>query len=628
MGYCNQGVIPVSASPVLAGLASWRPTLHAPAEALRKALAPIGAWGLLFAPVTAVVELVSRLFVGWWRLTAPGVRWLNRYWLLWPVALPLFFVTHLFLWTLFGAMFGQWMPGIIGGGHAVGRAFEAYIAVNLVVMALVGVPARKAPDVEAATGWQKRVLMAVLNIPAAPLAADLKAMSEGDRIRTRAHRPSRVGDSYQVVVTLPAGMDAAKLASSHTGSIAGSLGLPEGRVDLSTDRRRSARDLVVRILDIALEDRDMGHMPVPTTRHPFFDGFTVGVNRIGDPLGTRIFERSAVVLGAAGSGKSYTLRSYASAAAIDPLVDLYVFSLRATVDFDPLGEAGVAQVHSGDDAKIIRTLRELVVHLSGDIDRRGQTLRSHGVEKLTPQIATDDPTMRPVVVVIDECHVGLRDKDIAAAVADLVKRARAVGIVLILASQEGNDTDIPRPITQNTAVGIALRVTTHTQVDNALGTGAYASGAHATKIPTDAPGTAWVRGLTDTIEKIKTYGTDLDALSEFARFAAEERAEWFSKHGGPVSLTATDDDVIDQAPADLLDHVATVMEDRAVMTRREVLAGLQAIDPDRYGDWATKDLSRELKGWGIPAQQGTAPGASGRQAVLTLEALNDAIAAR
>ena len=109
----------MNALNILSGLAAWSPPVHRPADALRRAAAPLGTWVLLLAPLTIALELVSRLLVGWWRLTVPAVRFLNRHVLLWPVAIPVVVVGHLFLASIAGAILGQWMPGVIGGGHAV-----------------------------------------------------------------------------------------------------------------------------------------------------------------------------------------------------------------------------------------------------------------------------------------------------------------------------------------------------------------------------------------------------------------------------------------------------------------------------------------------------------------------------
>ena len=358
------------------------------------------------------------------------------------------------------------------------------------------------------TGWQNRVLLSVLNIPESALAGDLRSLREGDRPKTRASRPRRVGDSTQVIVTLPVGMDAEKVASSRTGSVAGSLKLPANRVVLSTDRKRSARDLVVRVLDIALEDREMGHMPVPDVASTFFDGFTVALDRYGDAVRTRLFEHSTLILGASGSGKSWVSRTYAAAAALDPLVDMHVFAMKQTADFDPL-EPVALTLRTGGSTSDARALRSLLEDLSADIDRRGAVLREHGAEKLTPALAANPALdLRPAVVLVDECHVGFQDEEHGAAIgkaaADIAKRARYVGIVLILASQEGNGTDIPRPVTANMTVGLALRVLNYGQVDNALGTGAYKMGADATKIPTKeegGAGVAYIRGVRPTMRR-------------------------------------------------------------------------------------------------------------------------------
>lgn len=625
----------MNASSILPVLPSWRPALHDGPDRLRDLVAPLGAWRFAFVPVIVALELVSRVAVGGYRLNAPVVRYLNARAVLWPAALATMGVCHLFAAMLAGAILWQYMPGVLFGGGPVGIMAEAYLSVSLAAFALAGFPARKRTAPATLTGLQERVLMAVLQIPESALAGDLRSLGEGDRPKTRASRPRRVGDSTQVVVTLPVGMDAEKVAAARTGSVAGSLNLPPNRVVLTTDRKRSARDLVVRVLDVALEDREMGHMPAPTTAHPFFDGFTVGVDRFGDPARTRLFERSSIVLGASGAGKSWLMRTFAAAAALDPLVELHVYAMKKTADFDPL-EPVAATLRAGGRTADARALRDLLESLSADIDRRGDVLRSRGAEKLTPALAADPALdLRPVVVLIDECHVGFQDEEHGAAIgkaaADIAKRARYVGIVLLLASQEGNGSDIPRPVSANMAVGVALRVLNYGQVDNALGTGAYKAGADATKIDVEAPGVAYVRGVRPVIEMVKTYGTSLEDLRIIAEHAAEERATWALAHGGRgVQLDAASDDQGDvvAAPADLLDHVVKVMADRPVVTRREVLLGLQAIDPARYGTWETKDLSKQLRGFGVERETGKAPGAAGTQAVLTLQALTAALEAR
>lgn len=628
----------MNASLILPALPSWRPALHDPADRLRDLVAPLGAWRFAFAPVLVALELVSRVAVGGYRLNAPVIRYLNARAVLWPAALATMGLCHLFAAMLAGAILWQYMPGVLFGGGPVGIMAEAYLSVSLAAFALAGFPARKRTAPATLTGFQERALLAVLNIPETALSADLRSLHEGDRPRTRVSRPKRVGDSTQVVVTLPVGMDAARVAASRTGSVAGSLDVPEGRVVLSTDRKRSARDLVIRVLDVALEDRDMGRMPVPDVASTFFDGFTMGLDRYGDPVRTRLFEHSTLILGASGSGKSWLTRTYGAAAALDPLVDLHVFAMKQTADFDPLAPVALT-LRTGGTTADARALRGLLEALSADIDRRGRVLREHGAEKLTPALAARPALdLRPVVVIVDECHVGFQDEEHGAAIgkaaADIAKRARYVGIVLVLASQEGNGTDIPRNVTANMAVGVALRVLNYGQVDNALGTGAYKTGADATKIPTKdqgGAGVAYVRGVRPTIEKIKTYGTDLEDLGIIAAHAAEERAAWDAEHRPAVVVDEGQDVTAGgmlEAPADLLDHVVKVMQDRPVVARKEVLAGLQALSPERYGAWVTADLSKELRGFGIERQTGKAPGAAGTQAVLTLEAVNAAIEAR
>lgn len=167
----------------------------------------------------------------------------------------------------------------------------------------------------------------------------------------------------------------------------------------------------------------------------------------------------ALVAGTTGSGKSELLRSWVLALAVArPPSDLQfvLVDFKGGAAFDALaGLPHVAGVVTDLDGAAVE---RCILGLDAELRRREQVLRDHGAVDLTDLRRRDGVTMARLVVVVDEFAVLARERpDDLAALVDLARRGRSLGMHLVLATQRpaGVVTD---DIRANTAVRIALRV--------------------------------------------------------------------------------------------------------------------------------------------------------------------------
>src|SRR5262245_194544 len=247
-----------------------------------------------------------------------------------------------------------------------------------------------------------------------------------------------------------------------------------------------------------------------------FDPVYLGVDEFGKPVYLPMIYSNTLVAGPPGVGKSTHLSNFTATAALSSdcrlcLIDGKQVELCLWED--------CADVFVGpDQAHAIRTLMRLQIVM----DKRYTFLRSIRRRKI---VRADG--MNAIVVIIDEIAffsstVGKKSdqEQFSALLRDLVARGRAVGIIVIAATQRPSADIIPTSLRDLFVWRIAGYCTTDASSDIILGHGWAAAGYSANKLlsPTN-PGSALLVGESGTPTKLKgAYLEDADiiALADFA----------------------------------------------------------------------------------------------------------------
>jgi hypothetical protein len=197
------------------------------------------------------------------------------------------------------------------------------------------------------------------------------------------------------------------------------------------------------------------------------------------------------------------------------------------------GDAGHAQVchryASGVDDEAVAYTAESFRLLRKELERRQKIFKQIPGDQrpdgsVTRDIAAADKRMRPVLVVVDECHNALQHplygSQIATDMEFVMRLGRAYGIMIILATQRNGAGSIPVIISAVITVRFCLKVNDQTTNDMALGTGMYSAGYNAVifRREVDA-GQGWLLGAKEPCAP-KGYYTN---IPDAKRIAARAR---------------------------------------------------------------------------------------------------------
>lgn len=318
----------------------------------------------------------------------------------------------------------------------------------------------------------------------------------------------RDGPGYLAIPELPDGVVAEDIIEERA-KLAGGLRLPLDQVWPSHVKGEHPG-----VLELWVADRPVSAMKQP--RSPLLDSdftadyfrpFPYGFDPRLRPVMWRLDERNSLFGGVPGSGKSLAVRNVVLGAVLDPLVVPALFELKGTGDFDVLEDLCPDGLYgSGADERTKRGAMAMLDWLLDECERRPPLIKRYVQQglsrenKLNRAMASRDERLRPILAVVDEVQELFTDPDLgkrAIAVAtSVIKRGRALGIHLILATQRIDKDSIPKGISSNIVMRLCLAVTSHIECDLVLGTGAYRSGARPTQFePGEDAGWGWRAGL-------------------------------------------------------------------------------------------------------------------------------------
>ena len=247
-------------------------------------------------------------------------------------------------------------------------------------------------------------------------------------------------------------------------------------------------------------------------------GVPIGIDEEGEVVTVYLAERSFLLGGEPGSGKSVTLANFLAYLIQDPTVDLYIFDGKPPelLSWKPLAKGFV-----GTDINAANSMLDTLHDL---MNERYRVLEELRVKKVTPDLG-----LSLVVVVIDELPYYLRNVDVRAAkefynkLQDLIARCRAAGIVVIVSAQKPSTDAVPSLLRDLIPVRLAFRCSTGDASDTILGNGWASQGYSASSIPLNDRGVGFVLGESSIPRLFRSFWLDDDTQSEVIKAALELR---------------------------------------------------------------------------------------------------------
>jgi S-DNA-T family DNA segregation ATPase FtsK/SpoIIIE len=428
----------------------------------------------------------------------------------------------------------------------------------------------------------------------------------------------RDGDGWRVVVDLPYGKSFKDALNAHT-KLASGMDIAATQLFLDKDESSERR------VSYWIADRDPLAVPsgksplLGATRVDFWKPFPWGVDERGNPVMATMLWLSLLVGAVPRQGKTFSARTIALAAALDPYVRLYVFDGKASPDWRRFALVahrigfGIVPKNGIDPVgHLLTSLREL----KADVEDRYHRLSELPLHicpegKLTPEISRDKKLNMPLTLfVVDEVQEYLQHpehgKEILSLLVYLARVAPAVGVSVMTSTQKPDDKACPSELRDQHQARFALRVGAYQVSDTILGAGSYSEGLDASKLLKSHKGVGLLKGMSDDSGIVRTYLADgRDAERVLTRAAALREAE------GTLTGDAAGEAPAPEVSATVLDDVAQVLGKGEVKVWSETIVDrLADLRPDVYGPWAELDakpkaeaLTAALKPFGIGTDQ-------------------------
>ncbi|MFD8308103.1 cell division protein FtsK [Streptomyces sp. NPDC059690] len=428
----------------------------------------------------------------------------------------------------------------------------------------------------------------------------------------------RDGDGWRVVVDLPYGKTFEDALKAH-GRLASGMDIAPTQLFLDKDETSGRR------VSYWIADRDPLAVPsgksplLGATRVDFWKPFPWGVDERGNPVMATMLWLSLLVGAVPRQGKTFSARTIALAAALDPYVRLYVFDGKASPDWRKFALVahriafGIVPKNGFDPvAHLLTSLREL----KADVEDRYHRLSELPLHicpegKLTPEISRDKKLNMPLTLfVIDEVQEYLQHpehgKEILSLLVYLARVAPAVGVSVMTSTQKPDDKACPSELRDQHQARFALRVGSWQVSDVVLGAGSYSEGLDASKLLKSHKGVGLLKGMSDDAGIVRTYLADgRDAERILTRAAALREAE------GTLTGDAAGEAPAPEVSATILDDVAAVLgKGEAKVWSETIVDRLADLRPDVYGPWVELEakpkaeaLTAALKPFGVGTEQ-------------------------
>jgi S-DNA-T family DNA segregation ATPase FtsK/SpoIIIE len=424
---------------------------------------------------------------------------------------------------------------------------------------------------------------------------------------------TRDGPGWRADLDLPYGVTVANVLDKRT-ELASGLRRPLGCVwpEAATDAHAGR-------LVLWVGDQDMAKAPLipwPLAAKGSVDLFQpvpVGTDPRGRCVSVSLLENNVLIGSLPGGGKTATARVYLLAAGLDPTGEVWGFNLKNNNDIASAKKFATRYASGVDDTTIelvVQALRDLKV----DVQRRAETIKGLPVElcpdgKVTRSLANRRTLgLHPLVMFVDECQNLFSHptfgKEAGEIAEYIIKLGRALGVILMLATQRPDKASLPTGISANVSIRFCLRVTGQTENDMILGTSFYQNGIRATEFRPSDRGIGYLVGAGDEPQIVKSAYIDLPAAEKIADRARAARIKAGLLNGYAIDGTnpgTTPDGV---ATSNLLDDLIAVFPAGEAKVWSETLVErLADLRPALYTGWEATNLSSALKPYGVDTVQ-------------------------
>ncbi|MFJ2568235.1 FtsK/SpoIIIE domain-containing protein [Streptomyces sp. NPDC087568] len=319
--------------------------------------------------------------------------------------------------------------------------------------------------------------------------------------------------AWSAVVDLPPGIPAKK-AMRALSEIASALGVEDAQVSMTKTKGKGARSGRLEIYvakDLPFtESAEAGPLLALEAATNFWGRIAIGPDVRGLPLSISVVERSGLVGGEPGAGKSASGNVILLAAALDPRVILWLADGKGGGDLEPFEH--LCEWFEGDADP--EAFYEMLKAAVADMKARYALLKKLGKRKVTEELANKYPLLRQKLLWVDELMFYTTDdefgKKITKLLRNLVSRGRAAGIVTFCATQKPGSDVVDTSLRDLLSIRWALRCTTPEASDTILGKGAAAAGYSAKTIEPEMRGAGflWAEGSNPVLVRADYYTDD------------------------------------------------------------------------------------------------------------------------
>ncbi|WP_225848794.1 FtsK/SpoIIIE domain-containing protein [Streptomyces sp. HPF1205] len=341
--------------------------------------------------------------------------------------------------------------------------------------------------------------------------------------------------AWSAVLDLPPGIPAKK-ALRATDELAAAFGVEEAQVSV-TKKGRSGRIELYVTRDLPFTEK-AGPGPLLAHDGPtnFWGRISIGPDVRGQHVSVSVVERSGLVGGEPGAGKSASGNTILLAAALDPRVILWLADGKGGGDLEPFEALSERFEGLADPEAFNAMLDDLI----DDMKRRYATLKKLGKRKVTEALANAHPELRQLLLWVDELMFYTTDEDygkkITKKLRNLVSRGRAAGIITFCATQKPGSDVVDTSLRDLLSIRWALRCTTPEASDTILGRGAAAAGYSAKSIEAEMRGAGylWSEGQNPVLVRADYYNDD--QVTELLERAHDLRDKAGTLPAGPRTL--------------------------------------------------------------------------------------------
>lgn len=428
---------------------------------------------------------------------------------------------------------------------------------------------------------------------------------------------TREGPGWRADVDLPLGVTVGDIMERRK-ALASGLRRPLGCVWPEPDPGEHEGRLVLWVGDEDLSKAKP--KPWPLAKHGTADLFRevpFGFDQRGRLVPVLLMYANVLIGAMPGAGKTFALRVLVLAAALDASAQLRLFELKGSGDlsaFEPVAHHYGSGPDDGTIEACVQSLRE--VHR--ELERRAKTIAELPRDlcpenKVTPELAVRRSLgLHPLLIAIDECQElfshDTYGKEAGELCTAIIKRGRALGVILILATQRPDKDSLPTGVSANVGIRFCLRVMGHTENDMVLGTSMHKNGVRATTFTAKDKGIGWLVGAADDPQIARSAYIDNPAAEKIVKRARSLREQLGTITGHAAGETT---DADQRATVLLIADVAAVLQrGEAKVWSETIVDRLGELRREVYGEWAALDprakanaLAGALKPFGIDTQQ-------------------------